>query len=273
MIELRRVWIGLAFVLALWPSRGAADESSRVAMEHFRRGTRAYDLGHFVEAAAEYEKAYEAKENPALLYNLGQAYRGAGDHQKALNAYRAYLRNANDPPNRDEVLHFIEALKHSIEVEKATKERPPVGTLPATPQPVVTAPPPVVVVPPAPPPKPEPDLHELALGKKLRIAGLAVGAFGVAALGTGAAFAGLTAHVNGQLNNPGGSMPTYDKSLESKGRTYQTLETTFFVVGGVAVAAGVTAILVGTHKVKRNTFAIAPILGPTQAGASFGASF
>jgi tetratricopeptide (TPR) repeat protein len=267
-----RAAIVVGFVLALWPSLGAADESSRAAMEHFRRGTRAYDLGHFTEAAAEYERAYEAKENPALLYNLGQAYRGAGEHQKALNAYRAYLRNATDPPNRDEVVRFIEALKHSIEVEKATKEKPPVGTLPATPPPVVT--PPVVVAPPPPPPRPpEPDLHELALGRKLRIAGLAVGAFGVAAVGTGAAFAGLTAHVNQQLNNPGGPMPTYDKSLEQKGRTYHALETAFFVVGGAAVATGVVALIVGTQKVKRNTFALAPAVGPTQVGASFGMSF
>ena len=173
----------VGFVLALWPSLGAADESSRAAMEHFRRGTRAYDLGHFTEAAAEYEKAYEAKENPALLYNLGQAYRGAGEHQKALNAYRAYLRNATDAPNREEVVRFIEALKHTIEVEKATKEKPPVGTLPATPPPVVT--PPVVVAAgaaAAAAAAPEPDQHELALGRKLRIAGLAVGAFGVAAV-------------------------------------------------------------------------------------------
>src|SRR5436309_8446403 len=96
MIVVARLGIVLGFMLACLPSLANADEASRIAMEHFRRGTRAYDLGHFNEAAVEYEKAYEAKENPALLYNLGQAYRGLGDHQKALNAYRAYLRNAPD---------------------------------------------------------------------------------------------------------------------------------------------------------------------------------
>ena len=121
--------IGLMLATALPSSTVHADDASRAAMEHFRRGTRAYDLGRFLEAAAEYEKAYEMKESPALLYNLGQAYRGAGEHQKALNAYRAYLRNEPDAANREEVSHFIEALKHTIEVQKTTTEKPPVGTL------------------------------------------------------------------------------------------------------------------------------------------------
>src|SRR5437899_1197325 len=113
-------------MLALLPSSvRAADDASRVAMEHYRKGTRAYDLGRFLEAATEYEKAYEAKETPALLYNLGQAYRGAGELQKALNCYRAYLRNASDAPNRDEVNKFIEALRHTIAEQKAMAEKPP----------------------------------------------------------------------------------------------------------------------------------------------------
>src|SRR5437879_13770949 len=73
-----RLGIVFGLMLALFPSPArAVDDASRVAMEHFRKGTRAYDLGRFLEAANEYEKAYEAKETPALLYNLGQAYRGA----------------------------------------------------------------------------------------------------------------------------------------------------------------------------------------------------
>lgn len=272
MIVFARMGMVLSFVLALLPSLALADDASRIAMEHFRRGTRAYDLGHFSEAAVEYEKAYEAKENPALLYNLGQAYRGSGEHHKALNAYRAYLRNAPDAGNREEVSRFIEALKHSIEVEKAAKDKPPVGTMPAPP-PATTSTPTVVVVAPPPPPPRNPDPHEIALGKKLRIAGIAVGGFGVASLAAGAAFAGLTAKTNDELNHPSGTMPTFNRSLESKGRTYQSLETALFVVGGAALATGVATFMVGTQKVKRNTFALLPVVGPTQVGASFGASF
>ena len=254
------------------PSPARADEAARVAMEHFFRGKREYDLGHFIKAAAEYEKAYEAKESPQLLYNLGQAYRLAGEHQKALNAYRAYLRNAPDADNRDEVAHFIDALKHALAVQKAATEKPPVGTLPppaATPPPTVTAP---VVVAAAPKPR-QPDRHQLALGHKLRIAGIAVGAFGIASLAAGAAFAASTASINRQLNDPSSPMPTYDKSLESRGRTNQALETALFVAGGAALAAGVSCLVLGTQKVKRNRFALAPAVGPTTVGATFAVQF
>lgn len=276
--KITAVGIVFAVALAALPSRTRADEASRVAMDHFRRGTRAYDLGHFTEAATEYERAYEAKENPALLYNLGQAYRGAGEHQKALNAYRAYLRNASDAPNREEVVHFIEALKHTIEVQKATTEKPPVGTLPAPPpQPTSTPqqPLPVIIVaaPAPPPPKREPDERQLALGKKLRVAGLAVGAFGVGALVAGGVFAGYTASVNHSLNVPSSPMPMYNHALESRGRIDRALETAGFVVGGAAVAAGVTALALGAVKVKNNRFALAPDVGPTRVGASLRVSF
>src|SRR5205814_1320420 len=128
--------IGIVFALfvAIVPSTrahaGGADDATRIAMEHYRKGTRAYDLGRFTEAAAEYEKAYEAKETPALLYNLGQAYRGAGELQKALNCYRAYLRNAPDAPNREEVGRFVETLRHTLAEQKAASEKPPMGPMP-----------------------------------------------------------------------------------------------------------------------------------------------
>jgi tetratricopeptide (TPR) repeat protein len=275
-----RAAIVLCLLSSLLPSTARADDATRIAMDHFRRGTRAYDLGHFLEAAAEYEKAYETKESPALLYNLGQAYRGAGEHQKALNAYRAYLRNQPDASNREEVTRFIEALRHTIEVQKATTEKPPVGTLPAPNTPASNStttvttptPPPVAIV--APPPKPrEPDLHELAVGKKLRIAGIAAGAVGIGSLVAGGVFAGYTASVNHTLNNPPPTMPTYNKALESRGRTDQALETAFFVIGGAAVAASVATLVIGTQKVKRNSFALAPVAGPGRVGASLSVSF
>ena len=65
----------------------------------------------------------------------------------------------------------------------------------------------------------------------------------------------------------------YNKSLEQKGRIDQTLETTFFVVGGAALAAGVATLVVGQLDVKRNTFALVPSLGPTHAAACFRMSF
>jgi tetratricopeptide (TPR) repeat protein len=275
------VVVCLVQAIAPAPARANGDDNVRVAMEHFKRGKRAYDLGHFLEAAAEYEKAYEAKESPALLYNLGQAYRGAGAHGKALNAYRAYLRNEPDAPNRDEVVRFIDALRHTIELQKQTQEKPPVGTMAVPAPPPSPAPAPVlnpatpiqVVVVEPPPKKREPDRKELALGRKLRLAGIVTGAAGIGLLVAGGVFAGYAASVNDKLNNPSGDTPVYNHNLESKGHADQALETAFFVAGGAAVAASVVTLVVGQLKIKNNSFALAPAVGPSRVAATLRVSF
>lgn len=276
------VVVCLAHAIAPAPARANSDDGVRSAMEHFKRGKRAYDLGHFLEAAGEYEKAYEAKESPALLYNLGQAYRGAGAHQKALNAYKAYLRNEPDAPNRDEVLRFIDALRHTIELQKQTEEKPPVGTMPVptpptpvpTPSPVLNPTTPIQVVVVEPPPKKrEPDRNELALGRKLRLAGIVTGGAGIGLLVAGGVFAGYAASVNDKLNNPSGDAPVYNKNLESKGRADQALETAFFVAGGAAVVASVATLVVGQLKIKNNSFALAPSVGPSRVAATLKVTF
>jgi hypothetical protein len=122
------------------------------------------------------------------------------------------------------------------------------------------------------PPAPVVDQQQLALGKKLRLVGIGVGALGIASLAVGGAMAGMTASVNDDLNHPKSSSPPprYSHSLESSGRTYQTLAITFFAVGGAAVAGGVATLLVGQQKIKRNTrYAFAPMLAPGSAGLTF----
>jgi hypothetical protein len=98
-------------VLGLFTHEGRAEDNVDAAREHYQRGKRAYDVGHFAEAAKEYELAYAAKDDPALLFNLGQAQRMAGDRTAAVLAYKAYLRNAPDAPNRAEVEQRIQELQ------------------------------------------------------------------------------------------------------------------------------------------------------------------
>ena len=249
----------------------AGDDTTRAAREHFNRGRKLYDLQRFSEAATEYEKAYELRDDPSLLFNIGQAYRGAGEAQKALGFDRAFLRRVPDAPNAAITRTLIDDLRRTIDEQKKAQEQPPQGTLHVEekPQPA-PAPAPAPVPAPAPPPGPPPvDTHQLAQGKKLRLIGLGVGAFGVAALAVGGAMAGLTASVNDDLNHPKPSTPppVYSHSLESTGRTYQTLSYTFFAVGGAALVGGVATILVGQQKIKRSThYAFAPMVAPGSAG-------
>jgi hypothetical protein len=77
---------------------GVAQTPSDEAKDHYRKGTAAYNLGKYAEAAQEYELSYRASLDPALLFNVAQAYRLAGDKKKAVTAYKSYLRSA---PNGD----------------------------------------------------------------------------------------------------------------------------------------------------------------------------
>src|SRR5262249_21427313 len=73
------------------------------AKEHFKVGTKLYDLGRFEEAAKEYQAAFEAHDDPFLLFNTAQSYRHAKLYPKALFFFKAYLRRLPDAPNRKEV--------------------------------------------------------------------------------------------------------------------------------------------------------------------------
>jgi tetratricopeptide (TPR) repeat protein len=84
---------------------GGATEDARA---HYERGTSLYALGKFAEAAQEYEKAFELKPDPALLYNAAQAHRIAGNKQRALFLYQNFLRVfGTSSPNAPEVERHV----------------------------------------------------------------------------------------------------------------------------------------------------------------------
>jgi outer membrane biosynthesis protein TonB len=162
----------LAFVVTLSLSAPAAAEDRAAAREHFLKGTKFFDLGKFDEAIAEYEAAYQIKDDPVLLYNLGQAHRLANHVQQAVHFYRAYLSKVPRAPNREEVLLKIEELNRLLEQQARAKNLPPdaplssVGsakpnatpeTPPPTPAPThASVTPPPVEPPPTPAPTPTP---------------------------------------------------------------------------------------------------------------------
>ena len=119
------------------------------AREHYRKGTAAYNLGHYAEAAREYEATYEITLDPAALFNTAQAYRLAGENQKAVLAYKGYLRAAPAGPQREIAQQKLDELT-----------RPGGAGAPAATTPPATAPAPIaspaasspsIVVLPAPP--------------------------------------------------------------------------------------------------------------------------
>jgi tetratricopeptide (TPR) repeat protein len=121
---------GAIVVLVLGTASARAADDSAGARQHYEEGTRAYNLGEFKRAAEEYREAYRLKPDPAILYNIAQAYRLDKNFDQALFFYRSFLRNQPDTPNRKEV----EGRIHTLEDQLKQQQQPPNDVIPANPE-------------------------------------------------------------------------------------------------------------------------------------------
>jgi tetratricopeptide (TPR) repeat protein len=253
---MRRLSICCALLLA---SGAASADDTASAREHFKHGIKAYDLGHYAEAATEFEAAYRAQDEPALLFNLGQAYRFGGDYAAAIRCFRSYLRRMPQAANRAEVEARIVDLQKLLDEQNRQKEKPPSGAITPAAEP---APPVRVSQPPVRASQPWPP------ARALRIAGLTLLSAGAVSLVLGAAFAGLAASAHHDANSPPSGV--FDPALEDRMNLYQHLDVAFFVAGGVLAAGGLATFLVG--KLHR-PIEVTPVAGPGRAGASLTVAF
>jgi len=260
--RLQRVLFVVAASLAIAGTAHADD--LQAARDHFERGTRLYDLGQYADAAKEYEAAYKAKDDPALLFNCGQAYRGAGEPERAVGFFKAFLRKMPDAPNRAEVEARITELQRAIEIQRRSNSRPPLGTLPPSSMQIIVQT--THTTRPA-------NVDELRAARTKRIAGLAVGAAGIVALGLGGAFTGLADDANRHIVQ--GDMWSTDQQARRNG--YEAGSVACFAVGGAAVVTGLTLYLVGRREERRKypveQIQFTPGVGPHAAGASLTGRF
>jgi len=132
----------------------ADDAATEQARQHYQQAQQAYDIGHWDEAIAEYEKAYSFRHDPTFLYNMAQANRRKGDAQRALDLYKNYLVKVPDSPQRSEIEDRMRVLQKQIDkAEQAKlKSQPPVAPISPGPSTPAIAPPPLAppsLVPPA----------------------------------------------------------------------------------------------------------------------------
>ena len=255
----------------------AVADATADAKEHFKNGSKAFDLGAYDEAVREYSAAYRLRDEPALLYNIAQAYRLNNQPAEALRFYRIFLVKVPDASNRAEVESKIEELRKLVEQQqKAQQNLPPdkvkpLGTVETTPpkneaQPGVssTAAPTVATSSEAP--------HA---GRTKTIIGLSLLGVGAAGLATGIAFGVIAKNASDDLTKINATRAPFDPAKESSGKTAQTLETVFFAVGGVAAAAGATLLALGRREAahrSRQAVSVAPIVGPTVWGLGLSAN-
>ena len=110
---------------------------------HLKKANTLAGEGDCAAAIDEYSAAYEALEDPVVLFNRGECYRRTREADKAVADYRAFLEKVPQARNRADIEAKIAKLAPpEPEPEEAASLKPP----PAPPPPVVAAP-----VTPAPP--------------------------------------------------------------------------------------------------------------------------
>lgn len=142
----------LLVITALLSFAARADEDAKAV---FERATALFALHNFSEAAAAYEKAFQLRPDPAILYNAAQSHRLAGHKTRALDLYQSLLKLYGPKlANRAEVLDHVRHLKIAIDAEQRATTSPPTTPQPRpldnTPsKPLVISPPAETTPPPA----------------------------------------------------------------------------------------------------------------------------
>jgi hypothetical protein len=164
VLQLRSAWrlflTGALVALTLWPASVVAAKKAADPREVQAR--QAFAAGRYEEALDLFAKLFGEKPHPTYLRNIGRCYQNLEQPEKAINAFRDYLRQAKDLPasERREIDGYIvdmEALKKKQDDEaaraaEAARPKPDLGT--AAPPPPEPKPEPVVLKP-APQPEPE----------------------------------------------------------------------------------------------------------------------
>jgi hypothetical protein len=101
------------------------EANKKAARPHYEKGATEYNLGHFPEAIAEFERAYQLDPAPILLFNIAQAHRQNSNNERAAFFYRRYLEQEPNAANRADVEKRIKDLEDAVRQQNDLKRRPP----------------------------------------------------------------------------------------------------------------------------------------------------
>jgi tetratricopeptide (TPR) repeat protein len=215
-------------VWALAPAVARAQgPASPQARAHFKLGVDHYNAGDYDAAVAELEAAIAIVDEPDFEYVLGQAERRRGRCDRAIEAYRRFLRSG--PPPAEVKVAETNILRCEEAIAKA--HPPPVEPPDATPP----VPPPT---PPQPPVQPVTPPSTSSAGK---VAGGVTAGVGAVALGVGAALAVLAGNQAARVNAAGASHAPWTQALQDDfdgAHRDGTASGVLLGVGGALVAAG-----------------------------------
>jgi tetratricopeptide (TPR) repeat protein len=300
-------------VVSATPARPAlaADAATEEARRHFLRGQQLFEVARWDEAAAEFEQAYAARNDPTFIYNMAQAYRRKGDAKRALELYKNYLIKAPKSPQRAEVEERIAALQKQVEdAERAARttapapvaapppapaavpELPAPAPLPAqapasAPAPApLPAPPPTAASPPppfpaagyAPAPAPMPAYVEAPAPTPPSGSSpgksLRVGGIVCGATGLALVGAGIFFGVEAEAYaHTVEDGPIFNPNFDDRGKLYEKLQWVGYGVGAALIATGAVLFGFGVSAASSPAVALVPAALPGGAGLSAGGTY
>jgi hypothetical protein len=233
-------------LLATAAVHAAGFDRHAAAREVYNDGAKLFVAGKYADAAAKFEAAYQLDGDPSMLFDAAQADRLAGACPPAAAAYRKFLAEGK-PVDPAPIERYIAEMDRCAKAADTSDRE--------------LAPPRVITV-----------THVLVdRGKRRRMAGLALGAAGVVALGTGL----LLGHDANQLTGERaalcangcvwGDVSGEAAHLDARGHRVQLAEGLVYAAGAAAIASGIALYLLGRGQEVEIT--------ATPGGASVGASW
>jgi hypothetical protein len=210
--------IVIATVMLVLASRSVHADDLEQAKALYDEGLRHYNLAEYTRAVTAWKDAYRLSKRSVLLFNIGQAYRLAGDCVEALKFYDSYRREDKQP--KPELGAAI--------AECANKPPPEPGKPPQLGMPAMIKPPPPIEF------GPIPHLVGEPPDRRKRIAGLIVGSVGIAAGGVAGWFARDSAKQSERLDNYSGPWGDEQVAIERRGKRDVKLA---YGIGAASVAS------------------------------------
>ncbi|MCO4768488.1 MAG: TonB-dependent receptor [Deltaproteobacteria bacterium] len=121
--------LALLLLLLLVPGQALADARDD-ARRAFRTGMELIEQGAHADGALLLQKAYDLLPHPSVLYNIGLAWADAGEFDKSVEAFEAYL--AERPDDTAAVERLIVLLRQQEDETNPTTDTPTGPTLPGS---------------------------------------------------------------------------------------------------------------------------------------------
>jgi tetratricopeptide (TPR) repeat protein len=114
--------LALILIAATWVPSARADDGPRAISAEARAageallesGRAAYRFGNYVQAMRDFEQALTRLGWPSIHYDIADAAARLGDHQRAIEEFREYLKALPNATNRASVERRIEAQQSAL---------------------------------------------------------------------------------------------------------------------------------------------------------------